>query len=114
MKMSIFFSSFFSMNCRGSKFLTSPAKRVEKADASNRVMGPMPLTPPQRASQFDWVPIPTGETRPMPVTTTRLLKIPPSLLRPRVPLLLLGVCLDVLDCLLDARDLFRVLIRDFD
>ncbi len=73
MKMSIFFSSFFSMNCSGSKFFTSPANRVEKCVASKRVIGPMPLVPAHNASQFAWVPIPTGDTRPTPVTTTRLL-----------------------------------------
>src|SRR5262245_56129151 len=115
MKRSIFFSSFFSMNCSGSKPLTSPAKRVANADASNRVMGPMPLTPPQRASQLAWIPMPTGDTRPRPVTTTRLLNIPPSL-RPSwaTPSLLLGVRLDVVDRLLDARDLLGVLVRNLD
>ena len=43
MKMSIFFSSFFSIHCSGSKPFTSPAKRVANADASKRVIGPMPL-----------------------------------------------------------------------
>src|SRR5687768_4283276 len=115
MKMSIFFSSFFSIHWSGSKFLTSPAKRVENADASKRVMGPMPVTPPQRASQFASVPIPTGETRPMPVTTTRLLKIPPCPCpRREAPLLLLGVRLDVFHRLLDARDLLGVLVGNLD
>ena len=61
------------MNCSGSKSFTSPANRVENADASKRVIGPMPLVPAHSASQFAWVPMPTGDTRPMPVTTTRLL-----------------------------------------
>src|SRR5687768_10032490 len=104
MKMSIFFSSFFSMNWSGSKFFTSPANRVENAAASKRVIGPMPLVPAQSASQFACVPIPTGDTRPTPVTTTRLFTW----------LLLLGVGLDVVDGFLDARDLLRFLVRNLD
>src|SRR5262245_11294442 len=71
MKTSIFLTSFFSMYCSGSKLLTSPAMRVEKAEASKRVMGPMPLCPSQSASQFASVPMPSADTSPMPVTTTR-------------------------------------------
>jgi hypothetical protein len=40
------------MNRSGSKFFTSPANRVEKAAASKRVIGPMPLVPAHSASQF--------------------------------------------------------------
>jgi hypothetical protein len=75
MKMSIFFSSFFSMNRSGSKPFTSPAKRAANPVASKRVIGPMPLVPAHSASQFAWAPIPTGDTRPTPVTTTRLLNV---------------------------------------
>src|SRR3954466_9303381 len=78
MKMSIFLTSFFSMNWSGSKFFTSPAMRAENWAASNRVIGPMPLCPAQSACQFASVPIPSGDTRPTPVTTTRLLKPPPA------------------------------------
>ena len=81
MKTSIFLTSFLSMNCSGSKSLTSPAMRAENCDASNRVIGPMPLRPAQSASQFASVPMPSGDTRPTPVTTTRLLN---SLLTCRV------------------------------
>src|SRR4051794_6048859 len=107
MKMSIFLTSFFSMNWSGSKFFTSPAMRAENWVASNRVIGPMPLCPAQSACQFASVPIPSGDTRPTPVTTTRLLKPPPALL-------LLAVGLDVFDGFLDARDLLGVLVRDLD
>src|SRR5918994_7020176 len=110
MKMSIFFSSFFSMNWSASKFFTSPAKRVEKADASKRVIGPMPLVPAHSASQFVCVPMPTGDTRPTPVTTTRLVTI--DLLLPSHVSLLFRVRLDVVDRFLDARDLLRFLVRD--
>jgi hypothetical protein len=68
-------TSFFSMNCSGSKFLTSPAMRVENADASNRVIGPIPLCPAHNASQFASVPMPSDDTKPMPVTTTRRLLV---------------------------------------
>jgi hypothetical protein len=53
--------------------LTSPAIRVEKADASKRVIGPIPLRPAQSASQLASVPTPSDDTRPIPVTTTRRL-----------------------------------------
>ena len=73
MKTSIFLTSFFSTNCSGSKPFTSPAMRDANADASKRVILPMPLWPVVNARQFTSVPIPTGDTSPMPVTTTRLL-----------------------------------------
>ena len=74
MKTSIFLTSFFSMNCSGSKPLTSPAMRVANCVASNFVIGPTPLLPAQIAR-----PVrarsrcPSDDTRPMPVTTTRRL-----------------------------------------
>src|SRR6185436_2919941 len=106
MKTSIFLTSFFSTNFRGSKPLTSPAMRADHCAASKRVIGPMPLVPAQSASQVCCVPMPTDETRPTPVTTTRLLKSP--------RLLLLGVALDVLDGFLHAGDLLGVLVWNFD
>src|SRR6476659_5211635 len=105
MKTSIFLTSFLSTNCNGSKPFTSPAIRAENWEASNRVIGPIPLRPAQSASQFASVPIASGDTRPTPVTTTRLLNPPPALL-------LLAVGFDVLDRFLHARDLLGVLIRD--
>ena len=54
--------------------MTSPAIRHEKAEASNRVMGPIPLTPLRIASHVGSVPIPNGVTKPTPVTTTLRLK----------------------------------------
>src|SRR3954469_25179044 len=126
MKMSIFLTSFFSMNRSGSKSFTSAAKRVENADASNRVIGPMPLRPARSDSQVASVPMPTEDTSPMPVTTTRLLNLPPPRVTARTArnaparlpqrrlLLVLGVRLDVLDGFLDARDLLGVLVRDLD
>src|SRR3954467_977611 len=78
MKTSIFLTSFLSTNWSGSKPFTSPAIRAENCVGSNRVIGPMPLWPAQSASQFVPVPMPTGDTRPTPVTTTRLLNPPPE------------------------------------
>ena len=66
-------ASLRSMNFVGSKPFTSPAMRVGNVDASNRVIGPMPLLPATIAAQDSSTPIPTGETRPRPVTTTRRL-----------------------------------------
>src|SRR3954468_20827911 len=53
--------------------------------------------------------MPRGDTRPTPVTTTRLVNTPPS-----EPSLLLAVRFDVLDRFLDAGNLLRVLVRDLD
>src|SRR6185295_15639762 len=115
MKTSIFLTSFLSTNCSGSKPCTSPAMRAEYCDASNRVIGPIPLLPARIASQFACVPMASGDTSPTPVTTTRLLNRPPTLPGPGPGLLLsLGVRLDVFDGFLDARDLLGVLVRDLD
>ena len=73
MKTSIFLTSFFSMKSSGSKPRTSPAIWVANCDASNLVMVPTPLWPAVSAVQFSLVPIPSDDTRPMPVTTTRRL-----------------------------------------
>ena len=75
MKTSIFLTSLRSTNRSGSKFFTSPAMRVANCDASNLVIIPMPLHPAQTAAQLVSVPIPSDDTRPMPVTTTRLFTI---------------------------------------
>src|SRR5437016_7909155 len=98
MKTSIFLTSFFSMNRSGSKPCTSPAIWVANCAASNFVMVAIPLRPALSAAQFASVPIPSDDTRPMPVTTTRRVLAIPLLLA-------LGVRFDVLDRFLDARDL---------
>src|SRR5262245_53906895 len=116
MKTSIFLTSFFSMYCRGSKPRTSPAMRVANCDASNFVMLSMPLVPAASAAQFSSVPMPSDDTRPMPVTTTRRL-LPILWFTPRpIPrlLLALGVRFDVLDGFLDASDLLRVFVGDLE
>src|SRR5437870_1363073 len=107
MKMSIFLTSFFSMNASGSKPFTSPAMRVANCDASNLVIVVTPLHPALSAFQFASVPIPSDDTRPMPVTTTRRV-LAMSLL------FALGVRLDVLDGFLYTRDLLSILVRNLD
>ena len=47
------------------------AIRQENAEASNRVIGPIPFSPATMARQFSSLPIPRGETSPAPVTATR-------------------------------------------
>src|SRR5438105_2978448 len=107
MKMSIFLTSFFSMNASGSKRFTSPAMRLANCVASNFVIVPMPLRPAASAAQFASVPMPSDDTRPMPVTTTRRV-LAMSLLFG------LGVRFDVLDRFLHAGDLLGILVRDLD
>src|SRR6478672_1596872 len=109
MKTSIFLTSFLFRNASGSNPLTSPAMREENSAASKCVIGPMPLRPAHSASQLAAVPMPSGDTRPTPVTTTRLLTGPPC-----DSSLFLAVRLDVLDRFLDAGNLLRVLVRDLD
>src|SRR3954462_15279954 len=107
MKKSIFLTSFFSMYASGSKCFTSPAMRVANWVVSNLVIDSMPLWPALIPAQFASVPIPSDDTSPMPVTTTRRLLVMALLLG-------LGVRFDVLDGFLDAGDLLGILVRDFD
>src|SRR6185437_14470057 len=73
MKVSIFLMSFAGMNCAGSKSFTSPAMRVGNALASKCVIGPIPLAPATTFFHAVVTSLPTGETMPIPVTTTRRL-----------------------------------------
>ena len=75
MKRPIFFTSFFSMNWKGSKLRTSAAIWQAKAEASNPVMRSTPLLPASSACHTASVVLPTEQIRPMPVTTTRLGKL---------------------------------------
>src|SRR5712692_435225 len=70
MKRPIFFSSFFSMNLSGSKFLTSAAIWQANCEASNWVMRATPLWPASRFLHTSSVVRPTPQIRPMPVITT--------------------------------------------
>src|SRR6202171_4475835 len=100
MKRPIFFSSFFSMNFKGSKFLTSAAIWQAKLPASNCVMRATPLLPASRASHTSPVVFPTPQIRPRPVTTT---------LRPKL-LATFRMLGDVVDGVLHGADFFRVLV----
>src|SRR6185436_20854033 len=80
---------------------------------SNRVIRVTPLWPARIPVHVSLVPIPSADTSPMPVTTTRLFTSLRPSSRPRL-LLRLGVCLDVIDGFLDAGDLLGVLVRDLD
>src|SRR5438477_2477920 len=113
MKTSIFLTSFFSTNRSGSKCFTSPAILVANCDESNFVIDPMPLQPAQSACQLASVPIPIDDTRPMPVTTTRLLGIR-LYSRPHALFFRLRVGLDVLDRFLHAGNLLGILIGNLD
>ena len=70
MKRSIFLTSFFSTQFRGSKPFTSAAKCVGCREASKRVMLATPDCPASSPLQVGSVPTPRGETRPTPVITT--------------------------------------------
>ena len=72
MKTSIFLTSFLSTNCSGSKPRISAAICAAKFATSNFVTRPTPLVPASSAFQVAPVPMPTGDTKPMPVMTTRL------------------------------------------
>src|SRR5262245_52445968 len=109
MKVSIFLISFLSMYRDGSNPFTSPAMREVKREASNRVMGPRPQRPAVSASQFSALPIPSGETRPTPVTATRR-----GVDKRGMELVFRGVLLDVLDGVLDLLDLLCGLVRNLD
>jgi hypothetical protein len=55
------------------KSATPPPNRVEKRLTSKRVMGAMPLRPARMFVQAAATVLPTGDTMPRPVTTTRRL-----------------------------------------
>src|SRR5579862_6063857 len=104
MKRAIFFTSFFSMKFRGSKFLTSAAIWQAKLLESKCVIRPTPFLPASRPCQTSPVVLPTPQIRPMPVTTT---------LRPKL-LAAFRVLSDVVDGVLHGANLLRILVRDFD
>src|SRR5262245_61165314 len=96
------------MNCSGSKSLTSAAICAAYPVTSNLVTRVTPDVPASSPFHVAAVPIPSDDTRPMPVMTTRLLKRPGSLF------LALAVGFYIVDRFLDARDLLSVLVRDLD
>ncbi len=76
---------------------------------SNFVIGPAPDRPARSPSHVAAVPIPRDVTSPMPVTTTRLLTLPPA-----AYFLLLAFFSMYSDGVLDARDLLGVLVGNLD
>src|SRR5258708_35811567 len=116
MNRPISFSSFFSIHWKGSKFFTSPAMRQSKPVASKLVMVSTPLTPARRFFQLSSVPMPSAQTNPTPVTTTRRVNSSCSRIRWYCPAALLpfGVLVDIFDRVLDGRHLLGVLVRHFD
>src|SRR6188768_202575 len=118
-------ASFGAMYCATSKPTTSPAKRVANGVASMRVIGLMPLLPARIEAHAVATSLPTGETIPSPVTTTRRLDTlsslmsrndagaghsltPPSMERNSG----LAAIRDVADCLAHRRDLLGIFVRD--
>src|SRR5690348_3207201 len=95
------------------KPFTSPAKRQEKLDASKRVMGAMPVRPPTMFAQPSSTELPTGQTSPRPVTTTRRRSIETCVGErwPSGRLLVLG---GVVDRQLHRGDLLGFLVWNLD
>src|SRR6266436_7226402 len=116
MNRPIFFSSFFSIHWKGSKFFTSPPMRQSKPVVSKLVMQATPLTPARRFFQLSSVPMPSAQTSPTPVTTTRPVNDFCSRMRWYYPAALLpfGVFIDIFDRILDGRHLLGVLVRHFN
>src|SRR5580692_3441019 len=112
MKASMRRASLVLMNGSRSRFRISPPKCVEKLATSNRVTGPMPLRPPAMELQAAATSLPTGETIPRPVTTTRRLLNGNSSRRWRASGLAL-VRIDVVDGLLNRGDLLGILVGNF-
>src|SRR3972149_10943222 len=113
MKTSIFLTSFFSTYRTGSNPFPSPAMRQEKPEASKCVTGPMPHLPSSRAFQVSRVPIPTADTRPTPVITTRRVT-PTALVSAIEATLFLCMSFDIGDGFLDSGDLFGVLVWNLE
>src|SRR5713226_4397518 len=116
MNRPIFFSSFFSFHGKGPKFFTSPAMRRPKPRAPRRGLVATPLTPARRFFQLSSVPMPSAQTNPTPVTTTRRVNDSCSRMRWYYPAALLpfGVFIDIVDRVLDGRHLLGVLVRHFN
>src|SRR5687768_17297212 len=83
MNSSIFFASFGDTQRVASKSFTRPAMRVVNGDGSKWVIGPMPERPLTMPSQVLARSFPSGETIPIPVTTTRRLDMSDSCKPPR-------------------------------
>src|ERR1700753_2385606 len=105
MKASIRRASFADMYGSRSSFLISPPKCVGKVVVANRPRGAMPLRPPKMFDKAPATSLPTGETIPRPVMTTR------RLLNRGSGLALVRI--DVIDRLLHGGALLGVFVRNF-
>src|SRR5438270_4161686 len=116
MNRPIFFSSFFSIHRKGSKPLISPPMRQSNPVVSKLVMHATPLTPARRFFQLSSVPMPSAQTSPTPVTTTRRVNYSCSRMRWYCPAVLLpfGVFVDIVNRIFYGRHLLGVLVRHFD
>src|SRR4249919_1649221 len=124
MNSSIFRASFGPTQRVMSKSRTSPAMRVVRVDASKCVIGPMPERPLTMPSHVLARSLPSGETMPIPVTTTRRIHAPYCLPKTHEaasaapwfatpwPGSGLDVRLDVIDRLLHRGDLLGLFVRD--
>src|SRR3984885_244029 len=106
MKRPIFRDSFLSMKTRGSKSLTSAAKRTGWPVRSKALISAIPLRPASRPSQTSGAVLPTPQRSPRPVTTTRRCSI--------FLLCRLLVLFDVIDGVFDGFNLFGILVGDLD
>src|SRR5262245_24160307 len=112
MKVSNRRASFLSIQASGSKPLTSAAIRQAYAAASHREIIPTPLVPSSKADQVSRVPMPQGETRPIPVTTTRRRSL--MTFFEAGGGLLLRVLGDIAHSVADRLDLLGVLVADLE
>src|SRR5664279_512096 len=103
MKRPILRASFFSTNCKGSKFFTSAAIWQANREASKPLMRSTPLLPASNACQTSPELCPMPQISPTPVTTTR-----------RAKLFSFRVGVDVIDRILHGTDLLRLLVRNLD
>src|SRR6266545_3596329 len=111
MKVSDFFTSFFSIHSSGLKSRTSPAIWQAKAAGSNLVMRPMPERPSSNPRHVGSFPAPRGEIMPMPVMTTRRLF---TGIESQSWLGCFGALLDVVDGVFDFADFFGLVVGDLN
>src|SRR5256885_12577295 len=111
MKVSDFFTSFFSIQSSGLKSRTSPAIWQAKAVGSNFVIRPIPERPSMMPFHVGSLPVPRGEIMPMPVMTTRRLFTEGE---SQSWLGCLGAFLDVVDCVFDFADFLGLVVGDLN
>src|SRR5580704_13352324 len=114
MKSSMRRASLGEMYWLTSKSRTWPPKRAGNADTSKRVIGPMPLSPRSTVSHAEATVLPTGDTMPRPVTTTRrlLTRDPYGLGESLETSGFAAALVDVVDRLVNGGDLLGVFVRN--